>query len=464
MTHLLTAVKAALDAVVPQGCRALVAVSGGPDSTALLFLVAEVRPDLGLAVGHVRHGLRDDALDAEVAARHAAALGVPFCERKVAVDARAPEGLEAAARAARYEALATIARAAGAVWLVVGHTADDQAETVLLNVARGSGLRGLGGMSPVRDLGGITVVRPLLGLERARVRAFVAERGLCTVADPTNADVERRRARARHETIPRLAALTGHPDGTDGLVRALVRLAALARDDADALDALAEAEAGRLVVSWGPVQTVPMHALAALPRALAGRVVRRMLAKARTGGGSGGATSRERIDFDGLDAESVWAVLALRPGQAVHVAGGAWVTAGGGWLAAAPPGLRELPERPLALPGATLIPELGAVLLAGAAAETADVALRPPGATGPLRATVPHATPLVVRARRPGDRMGARRLSDLLSVVPRAARPLVPVVARGDDVLWVPGIAAAEGTEGVPMRLVPAAVPAAPID
>lgn len=459
-------VRAALDAVVPQHATALVAVSGGPDSTALLYLVAEARPDLELAVGHVRHGLRDDAQDAEVAAGHAAALGVPFCERKVTVDRHAPECLEAAARAVRYEALAAMARGAGAAWLLVGHTADDQAETVLLNIARGSGVRGLSGMPPVRDLGGVVVVRPLLQLERTRARALVAERGLRTVADPTNADVERRRARARHETLPRLAALTGHPEGTQGLVRALVRLAALARDDADALDALAEAEARRLVVFWGPVQAVPTRALAALPRALAGRVVRRMLAGARVPR-TDKARAARRADFDGLDAESIWAVLALRPGEALHVPGGVWVTAGGGWLAAAPPGLEDLPERPVASPGATPIPELGAVLLVGATVETADAqetgdrGLLPPGSTGPSCATVPRSTQLVVRARRPGDRVGARRLADLLSVVPRAARPLVPVVASGTEVLWVPGIAAAEGT-GVPMRLAP--LDLAPID
>lgn len=464
-------VRAALDAAIPQGSHALVALSGGPDSTALLYLAAEARPDLELMVGHVRHGLREDAGDAEVAAGHAGALGVPFCEQTVTVDRQAPEGVEAAARAARYKALAAIAREAGLAWLLVGHTADDQAETVLLNIARGSGIRGLSAMAPVRDLGGagvwvgnpqagvwvgnpqIKVVRPLLGVERARVRAFVAERGLRTVQDPTNADLERRRARARHETLPHLAALTGHPEGTQGLVRALVRLAALARDDADALDALAEAESRRLVVSWGPVQVVPRAQLAILPRALAGRVVRRMLAETRARGHG------EDADFDGLGAETVWAVLALRPGQALHVAGGAWVTAGGGWLAVAPPGLEDLPERPVASPGATPIPELGVVLLAGAPAEAADplqtgsAELRPPGTAGPAHATVPCATPLVVRARRAGDRLDGHRLADLMSVVPRAARGLVPVIATAREVRWVPGIAVARGAGGVPMRL-----------
>lgn len=445
--ELTAAVSAALDGVMPRAVRALVAVSGGPDSTALVYLVAEARPDLELAVGHVRHGLRDDAEDAAVAAGHAAALGLAYVERCVTVDRWTGEGIEAAARAVRYDALACMARAVRASWVLVGHTADDQAETVLLNLARGSGIRGLAGMPPVRALGDVTIVRPLLGLERAQVRAVVTERGLRVAQDPTNRDVERRRARARHETLPRLAALTGHPEGIGGLVRTLVRLTTLARDDADALDAFAENEAGRLVQQWGPARAVPRGELSRLPRALAGRIVRLMLASGRDG-------------LEGLDAESVWAVLDLPPGKALHVAGGAWVTVGGGWLAVAPSGLADLPERPLAVPGATAIPEIGAVLLAGPAAEAAEADLRPPGATCAARATVPGDHALVGRARRPGDRMwvagGRRKVSDVLSDagVPRALRGLVPVVATADDVLWIPGVAVARGTGDVPLALV----------
>ncbi|HEY8338814.1 MAG TPA: tRNA lysidine(34) synthetase TilS, partial [Egibacteraceae bacterium] len=267
--ELVAAVAAALDASVGHGATAVVALSGGPDSSALAHLVAEARPDLRLVVGHVRHGLRDDAADAGAAAAHAAALGLAYHERRVSVR-RQGEGLEAAARRARYRALVGIAAEVGADAVLVGHTADDQAETLLLNLARGSGVRGLAGMAPLRRerRGGrsVQVVRPLLRLRRRDVRAFVAGEGLAVVSDPTNADRDQRRARARYDVLPALTGLTGGPGDPVG---ALTRLADLARDDADALDALADRHARRLLVRWGPVRAVRVDDLAALPRALA---------------------------------------------------------------------------------------------------------------------------------------------------------------------------------------------------
>ncbi|MGH8931384.1 MAG: tRNA lysidine(34) synthetase TilS [Egibacteraceae bacterium] len=442
----LSAVKAALARTVPEGAAALLAASGGPDSTALMYLVAEARPDLRLSAGHVRHGLRDDAVDAQIAAGHATALGCAYLERRVTVDSRAPAGLEAAARDARYEALAEMAASVDASYLLVGHTSDDQAETVLLNIARGSGLPGLAGMREARALGaGLTVVRPLLGLERDAVRAICAERGLRVACDPTNADVTRRRARGRHETLPALAQLTGHPEGTAGLVRALNRLAAHARDDADALDQLAGVEAARLVVAWGKARVVSIRALHELPRALGSRVVRRMLADIRADGKG----------TQGLDAESVHRVLALRSGEALHVTGGTWVTAGGGWLGAVPAGCGDLRERPLAVPGRTPIPELGAVVITGTAAEGAPDPLCPPGMRAGACGTVPAVAGLVVRSWRPGDRLTGRSSTGVLASVPRALRGLIPVVAREGEVCWVAGLGQSHGAGGgVPVSLV----------
>jgi len=439
-------VRRALDAALDAHARVVVAVSGGPDSTALAHLVTEARPDLAACVGHVRHGLRDDAEDAAVTAAHARALGLAYHERSVRVRPGG-QGLEAAAREARYAALCRIARTVDARAIVVGHTADDQAETVLLNIARGTGLRGLAGMAPSRsgeadEVHGVRIVRPLLRLRRADVHAFVRGEGLRFVSDPTNSDPEQRRARARFELLPALAGLSG---GGGDPVAALTRLADLARADADALDELAAAHARRIVVAWGPARAVRTDALGGLPGALASRVVRLLLRGVR-----GGAE---------VPALTVSAVLALRPGQAVHGPGGVWVTSGGGWVAAVPPDVAALPGRRLHAPGAVALPELGLVVRAdhpasdppldpGVAHRPGEPAPRPladgpPGTRGPAWAVLPGTDgPLVVRGPRPGDRFGAENLAEALGAagVPRALRALLPVVADATGVVWVPGL------------------------
>lgn len=457
---LVAEVRRVLDAAVPPGAAVVVAVSGGPDSTALAFLARRAREGLDARVVHVRHGLRDDAPDAAVAAEHAAALDLPFQECRAHVT-ETGEGLAAAARRARYAALVGAAAGVGARAILVGHTADDQAETVVLNLARGTGLGGLAGMdaltrSPgqaVDDAGAAAVdlVRPLLRLRRADVHAFVADARLSTVSDPSNQDPARRRARVREEVLPALARLSG---ATGDPVGAVTRLADLARTDAEALDAWADAQARELVAVWGPGRAVRTADLDALPRAVASRVLRGMVSEL------GGAS--------GPDAATVDQVLALQPGQSCHAAGGVWITHGGGWLAAVAPGATELPTRGMAVPGTTALPELGVAVRAevshaaepAGAAETgpASEELRPPGAEGPARGVLRTSGPLVVRARRHGDRLGPRPLGDLLAEggVPRALRGLVPVVVSPDDVpRWVPGLGQADtpSEEGPAVRL-----------
>jgi tRNA(Ile)-lysidine synthase len=218
------------------------AVSGGADSLALLVLAVEA----GCAVTavHVDHGLRPDSADDGVVVEQVAArYGARFRAEQAPV-APGPN-LEARARAARYARLP-----AG---VLTGHTADDQAETVLLNLLRGAGPDGMAGMRPER--------RPLLRLRRAETRALCAAEGLVPVHDPSNDDPAYRRNRVRHELLP----LLDHIAGRD--VAALIaRQADLFRDDAALLDELA---AG--------LDPTDARAVAAAPPALARRAVRRWL-------------------------------------------------------------------------------------------------------------------------------------------------------------------------------------------
>jgi tRNA(Ile)-lysidine synthase len=434
-----------------------------------LYLLSEVRPDAQLVVGHVRHGLRDDEADARLAARHAAALEVGYLERSVAV-ARTGDGPEADARKARYGALSQMAEQVGARAVLAGHSADDQAETVLMNLVRGSGLTGISGMAPQRDLDGRVLLRPLLGVRRVDIRAYIQGEGLDVAHDPTNTDVSQRRARVRMRALPALASLAG---GDGDVVGALTRLADLARMDAAALDRVAVTQGLQVVHAWGPARCVRYADLSNMPVALATRVVRMMVDQVQEHAGS-------------IDTATVWRLLELAPGQALSVSGGAWATSGAGWLGIRPEGDRlrsAFPAIRVEVPGATALMHINAQVHADQPWETrqndgdgqpqlpggvweqaaptldraatvapASLAAPPPGPTPRmdrmwvvLPASV--AESLSIRARLPGDRLrtasGRRKLQDLFTDqgVPRAIRDLVPVVVdKHDEPVWIPGI------------------------
>jgi tRNA(Ile)-lysidine synthase len=220
------AVSQGLDrACVPAGARALVAVSGGADSTALLAACAGLRGRgrIDPVAGHVDHGLRAESpLEAECAGSTAARLGIAFVRRTLSL---APgSGVAARARDARYAALASMAREAGAGVVLLAHHADDQAETVLLALARGAGLAGIGGM-PVRRLiePGIDAVRPCLRVARQDLRAVCEALGLRWREDPTNDRRDVPRGRVRHAVLPELDAIA------PGAARRIARAAEVAR-------------------------------------------------------------------------------------------------------------------------------------------------------------------------------------------------------------------------------------------
>ncbi|HEY0237266.1 MAG TPA: tRNA lysidine(34) synthetase TilS [Friedmanniella sp.] len=262
------AVAAALD---PSDAALLVACSGGPDSLALAAGVAHVERASGrpYAAVVVDHGLQEGSAGVAVAAE-AALVGLGFGDVAVVPVEVASDGSgpEAAARDARYAALRSASVARGAT-LLLGHTRDDQAETVLLGLARGSGARSLAGM--VRRGDGL--LRPLLGLPRTTTVACCAELGLRPWTDPHNADPAYARVRARQRVLPVLESELG-----PGVAAALARSADLLRADADLLDALALAAAPGAERDGG----LDCAYLAALPDALRTRV---LMAWFRTLGG-----------------------------------------------------------------------------------------------------------------------------------------------------------------------------------
>lgn len=319
----------------------VVGLSGGPDSLALTAAcIAEARrrdrerpapgrPGAAAAVHAVvvDHRLQPGSAGiAAAAAATARRLGGTAEIRAVEVidDGAGPE---AAARAARYAALGAAAARLGRP-LLLGHTLDDQAETVLLALARGSGNRALAGMAPRRaGPGGVELLRPLLGLRRGRTRAACAELGLAPWRDPHNDDPRFTRVRVRHRLLPALERELGPAAAAN-----LARTAELARADADLLDGLAAAELARIRAGADPGADpagLPAAAVAALHPALRSRV----LAAWARGAGAGALTSAHLAALDRLAAA---AAAGRAAGGRVRLPGGLVVGHNGGTLAAGP--------------------------------------------------------------------------------------------------------------------------------
>lgn len=249
----------------------LVAVSGGADSVALVRSLAALQTAEGrLVAAHFHHGLRGEAADADAAfvARLAGELGLPLETGKADPTRLAPatsagSGMEEAARNARYEFLKAAAGRHGARYVATAHTADDQAETVLHRIVRGTGLAGLSGMRRSRPLmHGVSLIRPLLGVRRAELLEYLHRLGQPFCDDATNRDLGFTRNRLRHDLLPRLAA-----DYNAQVLDALLRLSRLA-GEAQAVIATVvdgfmprcvQAEPNRIVIDCGLLTSLPRY-------------------------------------------------------------------------------------------------------------------------------------------------------------------------------------------------------------
>ena len=277
MTDAIVAIRNAVKPFL-QSCEAgdfvLVAVSGGADSLALAYaLLKESQPLAITAVAvTIDHQLQaGSALQAEKVISQLKEFGYEkvFIE-KVVVDIKS--GIEAGARDARYQALTTVAEKEQAQKIFLGHTRDDQAETVLLGLARGSGTRSLSGMAVENG----KYVRPLLALTRAQTVAACEEIGVVFWNDPHNMNKDFSRVRVRNEVLPVMEEKIG-----PGISAALARSASLLRDDADALDAIADVEISQLNLA-----DLDCQRLGELPRAIRTRIIRAALYGAGAPSGS----------------------------------------------------------------------------------------------------------------------------------------------------------------------------------
>ena len=423
--------------------RVVAALSGGPDSMALVHVLRalDAAGELRLvALAHLNHRLREAAdTDEQFCAGVAAALGLQFIVEQIDVARLAAlehRSIEDAAHVARYAFFERAVHGQSADVMAVGHTEDDQAETFLLRLIRGAGTRGLAAMHPRNGV----VIRPLLDCSKAEVRAFLQERGLTFVHDASNDDVGIPRNRVRAELLPLLSERFN-----PRVVEVLAAEAELARMDEELLEQLAATWCMQHLSRKAGTIRLEAAALADLAPAVAWRILYAAMRE---------AAGERLIGFEHVRLASAVAAGSGAPfdapGHRVERTGSFVVLSSrpagsAGRPTGAATGPVEAFRYPLPVPGEVAIAEIGCVLSAQ---------VEPPGAALPHADDVSAVVPLemvagglAVRNRRPGDRLqpspaGHRKLQDLFvdRKVPREARDRIPIVVDGGDrVVWVPG-------------------------
>ena len=431
----------------------LIAFSGGPDSSALLLACIALRDRRGLDItaAHFNHRLRGadadrDAAHAEEVCRRFGVECLSGSGEALAHSRQAGSSLEAAARELRYAYLSDAASSIGAQAAATGHTMDDQAETVLLNITRGAGLRGLAAMRAAADLPiagrakPLRVVRPMLGLRKSEAAEFCRQLGLAPLLDQTNEDTRFPRNKLRQDVVPVLESIN------PSVIEAICRLARTARDDFEVIDAIS-AEAFRAAVTTrGGSADISKEAVRKLPDPVARRVL--MAAYESVAG-----------TLDGLESAHLDAMLEVargRAGTSVDLTGGVQMAGDRQTARLAHRGRQDdgcpypsiVPEQPLSVPGELDIGD-GFRLVAE---------IRPGATPEPGREWTATLDPaildgaLVVRSRRPGDRFhplgmpGPVKLQDFFVNVgvPRRWRDRVPLVESTAGIAWVAGYRPAE--------------------
>ncbi|MFH1434710.1 MAG: tRNA lysidine(34) synthetase TilS [Pseudomonadota bacterium] len=405
-------------ALIGRGDQVLAAVSGGSDSLAMLHLLSRLGREwsLELHAACVDHGLRPEAkAEALFVKETARQWNVPFHSLKGHAAAEAERGkksIQHAARDMRYRLLERLARKIGATRIALGHTLDDQAETVLMNIIRGCGIDGLGGISPMR--GGL-IIRPVLPFRRTRLREYLEERSITYIRDASNRDFRFLRPRIRRTIMPALAK------ENPGVARLLAGLADEARMTGDLLDSASRDFLAKHAGSLAGAVVVSRKQLLRRHPAQRAQIVRSLLEE----------LSSSLLGFYRCHVEDILAMAAKGSGS-----------------------------QQLALPGGIVVRRQYDELIFSREKGGADrrlqgqsVAVTGPGTyvhrSAGARISVKGGSgeksfPLELRTRRRGDRLLGRKksLKKLLVdlKVPRFARDFIPLLARGKDVCWAGGL------------------------
>jgi tRNA(Ile)-lysidine synthase len=424
--------------IVP-GDHVLAACSGGPDSVVLVSLLLKLREEMPLevSVAHFNHKLRPEAADDEAFVRELTRLWVlPLVtgSKNVRLEARRRKlNLEETARLLRYEFLRAAASKSGATKIATGHTMNDQAETFLMRLFRGTGLSGLTGIEPVSGPAGCPVIRPLLGIRREEIEDYLRAEGLRFRTDVSNLDRKFLRNRIRGDLLPKLER-----DYGPRVVEHLGTLASLIREEDDLLADIARELTDEFITRRRGAAALDVRTLLLLPPALARRVVREFIRELKG--------DLRAITFDDVDS-----ILGLKAGKERTVKKGLVLRREGGRLVL---GRRKAASRGFEMrwDGEGEI-SAGGMTFKGQTRDRADGL--PLKGDDRRRALVDLAKlhfPLVVRSRRPGDLYrplgapGRKKLKEILRAkgIPQRDRDRLPVFLSQGEIVWVPGLPVAE--------------------
>ena len=418
--------------LVQPGDGVVVAVSGGADSVVLLHCLLRLRAEfsLGLHVAHLDHRMREGSeRDALFVQELAASWNVPATTESWVRKTRQGRSIQAEARRARYRFLEGLASQVGAAKIAMGHHRDDQAETVLLHLLRGSGLRGLRGMLAVKEN---RLIRPLLAVGREEIEGYAKAHQLSFVEDPSNRDLRYLRNRIRWHLLPLLQR-----EYNPSIVKTLARMATFVAEDEAYLEGVAcEASGPLLDLQEGRIymkRSFLQHLAPAIRRRILERAIRTVSPGAYVTAAHLAAVQR-LIAPGGLSAVTLpqhqW---AWRSGDLLYM--GSRQQAG-----------QHLMRRTLQVPGETVLHEWGmrleATILSRSMADSSTG-----GADQAVLDWKQVLAPLEVRSWRPGDRLrpvglrGSKKLQDLFidAKIPREDRERIPVITDQKGILWVPG-------------------------
>lgn len=429
------------------GDKVLLAVSGGPDSMALMHIIHELAPAYGLQLGvaHLNHGLRPQAAESDAAFVHQQARQYHLtCHIEKKAIERQGGSLEERAREARYAFFERISAAHGYTKIALGHQADDNAEAVLLHLLRGSGLRGLAGIPPVR---GARYIRPLIQLRRTEILAYLERRHIPFVEDSSNEDQRFTRNRIRHDLLPLLQR-----DYNTNLVGVLNRMATLCRDEESWLETLLLPLVDKACIhNDRRFMELSTEVLNPLPHAAQRRVLREALRRWRG--------NLRRMGADHIEA-LIELLAPARLGRTLDLPGflRARRTRQGVeiWVNRRPRGMEALEGADFVyhinseqcLPLAMDICEAGCRLKFTCVASP-DLEMHSMSQLQRVWFDLDRITfPLIIRNFRPGDRLspfgmaGTQKLKKLFSdrKIDRSKRPHIPLLVSKEGILWVAGV------------------------